>query len=150
MSGESAAYKWLRQNIFTHPHRCDRVENLMVAGMPDVNVKLLECAELWLEIKAPVEPKRATTRLIGGSNHPVSVEQANWFLRQRRAGGRAAFWVATDKRRILVPGAYADRLNDMTLSQVAEASAWLQMNEERLTWTSKQSLLLALKNLNGS
>lgn len=146
MSGETAAYQWLRSNLFKHPHRVDRVENLVVVGMPDVNVKMVGREEFWLEVKAPVEPKRQSTALFG-SNHRVSQDQMNWFLRQRRAGGKAFFWIATDKRRMLLSGAYADRLNQMTMAEVTEAALWLMVNGQPFTTNHKEELLSCFNRL---
>jgi len=120
---EKTGYQWMRK-IFRSPHRVDRIENLLVAGMPDVNVKVVQGIECWVEIKSPTEPKRSSTALIGGSNHPVSQDQKNWFLRQRKAGGHAMFFIVTDKRRMLVPGIYADQLNEMTVNEILEVANW--------------------------
>jgi len=123
---EKVEYKWLKENVLRSPHRCDRVENLLGEGMPDVNACVKGGREFWLELKAPTEPKRATTALIGGSNHPVLQSQKNWFLSQRKAGGIAFFWIGTDKRRMLIPGLYADQLNEMTLTELLDAALWTQ------------------------
>lgn len=146
MSGETAAFTWLRQNVFVSPNRADRIENLLVLGMPDVNVKMVGREEFWLEIKAPVEPKRESTALFG-SNHGVSQDQANWFLRQRRAGGKAFFWIATDIRRMLVPGIYADALNKMTMAEITEAAVWLMPNRQRFTPQLREELLSCFSRL---
>jgi hypothetical protein len=120
---EKTEYSWLKENIFRPPHRCERVENLLVFGMPDVNVCLSGGDEFWLEIKSPVEPKRPSTSLLK-SQHGVSQDQKNWFLAQRRAGGRAMFWIGTDKRRILLPGAHADFANELTVGEMLERALW--------------------------
>jgi hypothetical protein len=59
-----------------------------------------------------------------GSNHKVSQDQANWMLRQFRAGGRAFFLIATDKRWILISGAFADEINKMTVAELVESARW--------------------------
>jgi hypothetical protein len=128
---EKTEYSWLKENIFRPPNRCERVENLLVFGMPDVNVCLTGGEEFWLEIKSPVEPKRSTTPLLK-SQHGVSQEQKNWFLAQRRAGGRAMFWIGTDKRRILLPGVYADVLNTLTVGELLERCVWSGEKGERI------------------
>lgn len=120
---EKTAYNWLKKNVFRSPHRIDRIENLVGTGMPDVNGCVVRGFEFWLEVKNPTEPKRPSTPLFG-SNHKVSQEQANWFLTQRKAGGRCLFWIVTDKRRMLVPGIYADTLNKMTVSEIVEVACW--------------------------
>lgn len=122
---EKNEYQWLKDNVLKSPHRCDRVENLLVIGMPDVNACVKGGREFWIEIKSSKEPVRATTPLLG-SNHRVSQDQANWFLRQRKAGGIAFFWLGTDKRRMLIPGLYGDQINKMTINELLEAALWAQ------------------------
>ena len=132
MKPEQRGYQWLRKHI-TPPSRVDRIENLMVLGMPDVNIKLVNCPEFWVEIKAPNEPVRTTTPLIGGRNHGVSQDQKNWFLRQHKARGHAFFLLCTNKRTLLVPGLYADELNSMTLAQVRQVSRIDLFHHEAIT-----------------
>lgn len=137
---ETNEFKWLKKNVFAPPARCERVENLIAAGWPDTNY-CIGGVEGWIEIKAPKEPARASTALFG-SNHKLSRDQANWILAQRRAGGRAWIWIGTDKRRILLPGIYADRLNTMTLDEVLEAAVWSRMNGSKF---DKQELIQCFK-----
>ena len=49
---------------------------------------------------------------------------ANWFLRQRKAGGKAYFLIATDKRWMLLPGFLADEINKMTVPELLEQCVW--------------------------
>lgn len=121
---EAAEQSWLKKFVFKSPARCERVENLLIFGMPDTNCCIPPGHEFWLEIKSPTEPKRPSTALIGGRCHPLSQDQKNWFLAQRRAGGRAYLWVGTDKRRMLLPGAIADQFNEMTVAQCIEVALW--------------------------
>lgn len=126
---EKNASKWLRETAFRSPHRYDRIENVVGTGIPDVNVKVVGGCEAWIEIKSPTEPKRSTTPLLGtgGRNHNVSQEQKNWFLKQRKAGGVAMFFIATDKRRMLIPGQYADQLNEMTVDELMDVASWASL-----------------------
>lgn len=122
---ESTDYKNFKKNVPQAGDRLDRVENVVVTGMPDINF----CSggvECWIEQKSPIEPKRKTTPLFG-SNHKVSQEQANWMLRQRKAGGRCYFLISTDKRWILVGGFLADQLNTMTVDEIVEQAVWSTM-----------------------
>jgi hypothetical protein len=119
---ESNDYKTFKKNVPQLGDRLDRIENAVVTGMPDINF----CSggvECWVELKSPKEPVRTTTRLFG-SNHRVSQEQANWMLRQRRAGGRCYVLIATDKRWILIGGGLADQINDMTVDQLIDNAVW--------------------------
>lgn len=119
---ESSEYRTLRRNITGPYDRIDRIENLMVLGMPDINF----CSngrECWIEQKSPREPKRKSTKLFA-SNHKVSVDQANWMKRQTTAGGRAFFLIVTDLRWLLLPGSLADEINDMTVNQAVAAALW--------------------------
>jgi hypothetical protein len=131
---EKADYATLRSKVVKGRRRLDRVENVVLAGMPDVN-GCFDGVEFWLEMKSPTEPKRKSTPLFG-SNHRVSQEQKNWFLRQLQAGGNAYFYVCTDKRYLLLPGGLADRINEMTVEQLVEKALWHwpKPNRSRMAW----------------
>ncbi len=119
---ESADYKLFRKNVPEPRDRIDRVENVVVDGMPDINA-CIEGTEVWIEQKSPKEPVRATTPLFG-SNHRVSQSQMNWFLRHRKAGGKGYFLIVTDKRWILISGVHADSINNMTVDELIEQCTW--------------------------
>lgn len=119
---ESTDYKTFKKNVPQPGDRLDRIENVVVTGMPDINM-CIGGVEVWIEQKSPKEPVRRTTPLFG-SNHKVSQEQANWMLRQRKAGGRCYFLISTDKRWILVGGFLADQLNTMTVDELLEQAIW--------------------------
>jgi hypothetical protein len=119
---ESSDYKTFRRNVIGPHDRIDRIENVMVAGMPDVNF-CIDGVEGWIEQKSPKEPKRKSTKLFG-SNHKVSVDQSNWMKRQTTAGGKAYFLIVTDLRWLLLDGAWADEINNMSVNQIVAASAW--------------------------
>lgn len=119
---ESTDYKTFKKNVPQPGDRLDRIENVVVTGMPDINM-CIGGVEVWIEQKSPKEPVRRTTPLFG-SNHKVSQEQANWMLRQRKAGGRCYFLISTDKRWILVGGFLADQINSMTVDELMEQAAW--------------------------
>lgn len=97
--------------------RLDRVENAVTSGQPDVN-GCLSGEDVWIELKAPKEPKRATTVLMtSNGNHQLLQSQINWFARQRQAGGIAFILVRTDKRMMLVDGTkHADDFNKWTVN----------------------------------
>lgn len=95
--------------------------------MPDVNYCFVG-VEGWIELKAPLEPKRADTALFG-SNHGVEVEQANWMLRQSRARGRSWLFIATPARLLLIDGAIvgqrgAEQINSMSAHALERIAVW--------------------------
>ena len=113
---ETNDYKVLKKNLPQGRDRLDRIENVVVIGMPDINF-CSENVECWIEQKSPKEPVRGTTRLFG-SNHKVSQDQMNWFKRQLDAGGNAYFLIVTDKRWMLIGGELADEINNMTVDEL--------------------------------
>ena len=121
---EVSAYRWLRNEVAVARlgDRLDRLENLVGAGMPDVN-GCFNGSEFWIEVKAPTEPKRASTPLFG-SNHKLSQEQKNWIKRQQMANGRVHIFIATDQRKILIDGKHAEKINEMTLAEIIGLSMW--------------------------
>lgn len=119
---ESTDYKTFKANVPQPGDRLDRIENVVVTGMPDINM-CIGGTEVWIEQKSPKEPVRKTTALFG-SNHKVSQEQANWMLRQRKAGGKCYFLISTDKRWMLVGGFLADQLNSMTVDEILDNAVW--------------------------
>jgi len=119
---EKKAYKKLREKIIKFNDRIDRIENYIVAGMPDINLCIEGC-EFWIELKAPTEPKRATTPLFG-SNHKLSQAQKNWFKRQWQSGGQAFILIVSFNRWILMPCDMADDINEMTIKQLVEKCLW--------------------------
>lgn len=121
--GEKASYNAMRKGIMQRRDRIDRVENIVVDGMPDVSMCLVGIGDVWIEDKSPREPKRPTTRLFG-SNHRLSVQQINWLLVQKQAGGRCFVFIDTDKRRLLIDGKHADSINEMTVAELIEISVF--------------------------
>lgn len=126
---ESADYKAFKRNVVEPLDRLDRVENMMLTGMPDTNY-CGDSKECWIEFKSPTEPKRPTTKLFG-SNHKLSQEQKNWMLRQKNAGGRAFVLIVTDKRWLLIDGIHADAINEMTVQELVEIASWHATNPIR-------------------
>jgi len=119
---ERAHYHTLRQHLCQHPDRMDRVENGVMAGMPDINM-CSHGVEVWIEMKSPREPRRSTTPLFG-SNHPVSQDQLNWFLRHTRAGGRGYLLISTNAQWLLVPGACLEAINTLSLEAIVAIAVW--------------------------
>lgn len=123
MKPEARLWQLVRENLWRPSDRLDRVENAVISGQPDVN-GCLSGEDVWVELKAPKEPKRSTTRLMtAGGNHVLLQSQINWFARQKQAGGIAFILVRTDRRMMLVDGTkHGDRFNDMTAGEMADAS----------------------------
>lgn len=117
---EQTAYQRFRKYVIRHPDRIDRMENLIAAGTPDVNV-CMEGVESWIEIKQPTEPKRADTPLFG-SSHRLSQDQMNWIKRQVSAKGRVFVLIVTDKRWLLLHGRHADAINDLDVATLIHVS----------------------------
>ena len=138
---ETNDYKVLKKNLPQGRDRLDRIENVVVIGMPDINF-CSENVECWIEQKSPKEPVRGTTRLFG-SNHKVSQDQMNWFQRQLDAGGNAYFLIVTDKRWMLIGGELADEINNMTVDELLKASLWSTPKpvKDKASWqTLRQAL----------
>jgi hypothetical protein len=103
-----------------------RVENLVMAGMPDVHAVAAGIENLhgfcgWVELKSVTTPKRAGTRLMGGEG--LNKDQINWHLIYTKFGGRS--WVLcrdSGKRLYLVPGHLARDMNEYTADQMRAAS----------------------------
>src|SRR4249919_4400266 len=98
---ENKLWQNMRTNMLTKGDRVDRIENSVSSGAPDVN-GCLAGEDVWVELKAPTEPKRAETPLMtSNGNHPLLQSQINWFARQAQAGGIAYILIRTDKRLML-------------------------------------------------
>lgn len=138
---EQNDYSSFRKNVVRGNDRIDRIENIRVDGMPDTNV-CLSGIEAWIEFKSPKEPKRATTPLFG-SNHKVSQDQKNWFLRQTLAGGRCYFLIVSNKHGMLLPGQQADYINLMTVAELLKAALWSAPRPLRaMDWARLREILL--------
>lgn len=127
MKPEARLWQVMKDNMFLPGiDRADRVENAVISGQPDVN-GCLQGEDVWVELKAPVEPKRATTVLMtSNGNHPLLQSQINWFAKQRQAGGIAFILVRTDKRMMLIDGTkHGDHFNTYTVAQMIEASIYV-------------------------
>jgi hypothetical protein len=103
----------------------ERVENQLIAGMPDVHYVCRNGAG-WIELKAAVVPVRPTTPLLGKGG--LSQEQINWHIKYSQFGGVSFVLVRYDVGGIfLVDGRKAPVLNDMPLMEMADhtlANSW--------------------------
>lgn len=123
---ESAAFTRLKRGILFPGDRVERVENGISEGMFDVNY-CIAGREGWLEIKAPLVPKRPDTQLLGGG-HGILLSQANWALKQQKAFGRCYLYVATVRASMLLPASMIvdyEATNRMSLRELSARSLWL-------------------------
>lgn len=146
---EANTFKRLRERLTRPEDRFERVENGIGAGMPDVNY-CFAGAEGWIELKAPLEPARESTQLLGCSgNHPLSIDQVNWFIVQHRAAGRVHLFVATRRRLLLIPAQQVIRLsleiNKLSASQLERITSWKATVPvmDQAVWFSLRSKLVA-------
>ncbi len=123
MKPEARLWQAIRENMWRPGDRLTRIENSVLSGSPDVN-GCLQGEDVWIELKAPTEPKRAMTPMLSRSgNHPLLLSQVNWFAQQRQAGGIAFILLRTDKHIFLVDGTkHADDINDWPVSTFIEQS----------------------------
>jgi hypothetical protein len=89
-----------------------RVENLVMAGMPDLYVE-----GVWVELKAPTRPKRDTTPLLGREG--LNPDQVNWHLQAARKNVRSYVLIRDDLGHLyLLRGVHAAELNGWPRSRV--------------------------------
>lgn len=107
----------------------ERIENLVVVGMADVNgITAPSGREWWIELKSAPGPKRATTRVFG-EKYGLSIDQVNWHL-ERASYGARTYILGEDRLRArvyLVHGKDAAHFNEMAnidLWDCAAASTW--------------------------
>lgn len=142
---EAAVFQRLKGHVSRPEDRFDRVENGLGAGCPDVNYCFFG-KEGWLEIKAPLLPAREDTGLFS-SQHDVSIDQSNWFIRQRRAGGRAFLFVATEKVLLLLPPELVIEnkvVNSLPMIELRERALWWSgIPVPQLSWVDLRGALRA-------
>lgn len=123
MKPEARLWQAIKNKLALPRDRFDRIENSLGSGYPDVNATI-DAEDIWIELKAPAEPKRTITPLMtANGNHPLLESQINWFCRQRQAGGIAFILVRTERHLMLVDGTqHAKVFNDWTLTQMCAAA----------------------------
>ena len=119
MKPEARLWQSVKNSLGRVGDRLDRIENSVGSGYPDVNVTF-DSEDIWIELKAPKEPKRKTTPLMtSNGNHCLLDSQINWFIRHRQADGIAFILVRTDKRLMLVDGTkHAKVFNHWTVDEM--------------------------------
>lgn len=142
---EKIAYQKFREKAIKPLDRCDRIENVVGVGNPDVNF-CIEGIEGWIEIKCPKEPKKPLTPLFG-SNHKLSQAQMNWFLRQRNSGGVGWVLIVTDKNRwILIDGCkYGDEINFLSVNLLVSKAAFKAVHPDSTDFLFMRNTLMSKK-----
>lgn len=122
---EKNSYRKFRSNILRANDRINRVENIYLDGMFDVNC-CINGNEFWMEIKTPDEPFRKATPLFG-SNHKFSIDQINWAISQCNAGGRCYAYIETNLRAMLIDLNDIDisLINTFTVDEFIELAIWV-------------------------
>jgi len=108
-----------------------RMENIAADGFPDVYVM---GSGNWVELKAPTKiPKREGTPVLGCEG--LRISQKNWNM-QNTQGGRVRSFILIrlpgTRELLLIPGALAMIVNDMTLKELRAASIasdWATINQ---------------------
>lgn len=110
----------------------ERVENVVVAGMPDIYIAACGGKSRWVEMKAVVRPKRDTTRYLGDEG--LNVDQINWHLLAAKKQVRSYVLVRDDHKDLrMVSGAHAATLNDLSIiefDKLAVARSWPEVLKE--------------------
>ena len=111
MARETGLWNWLRgaSRDMRETLHMDRVENMTMKGMPDVEGHLVGQRQFWMELKSSERPAR--------SNTPIRFKvrdreaQVVWLEKRRAVGGLA--WLllqvgsGAQRRLYLVPGEHA-------------------------------------------
>lgn len=109
----------------------ERIENLVGVGIPDVWFLAHTGLIMPTELKAIQGwPARATTRVLG-PKAGLSVDQRNWHLTWKQAGGTSAVLVGVGgDRQYLFHGRLHDEINDFTQQDFYDrcaASTWYEI-----------------------
>ena len=117
-----------------------RVENLVMAGPPDVN-GCYKGVEFWLELKhKDAVPARDSTPIFreGVGLRP---EQVVWLHRRARHGGRCWILGRAGESIWLVHGRHAKAFNDAGYLQLVELSDWW-WNGKKVDWKGLLSTIV--------
>ena len=120
---ERDANAWMRNALKGPGVRLTRVENLVNDGTPDIN-GTVDSTDFWIETKAPNEPAKLSTKLFGTRSHSFNQDQKNFALAHIKAGGNMWAFLATENRKLLVPGVYIEYLNEMSYGDILKAVVW--------------------------
>lgn len=130
MNREGKFWGRIVEGLWRADRMLNRIENGVLDGMPD-SYLVIRSVMGWMELKCPIEPKRATTALFSGA-HQLSQMQRNWLLSHRQAGGRGWIAIETENWVLLLGARHSDLINTSTLEQLirlADFSAQRPMKE---------------------
>lgn len=109
-----------RNNV--HHFWLQRMECALSLGVPDVVVG----GSVWVELKAPKRPARATTALL--HEYGLSVDQINWHLKAAAIGARSYILIRDDRHELfLISGDFAKDINGYNVQDMrirSWASTW--------------------------
>lgn len=108
-----------------------RIENLCVAGMPDVAAITTLGDTRWVELKAPTPRKKAETPVLG-DREGMNVHQRGWHLKAAAMNVPSYILVRVEKDVFLVSGRFAAEINDWPLERMrklAACSNWKEIVE---------------------
>jgi len=116
-----------------------RVENMVGAGMPDVNF-CYKGVEGWVELKhADKPPARDSTPVYhSGGLRP---DQIVWIHKRARAGGRVFVLARCGESIFLVPGRFAKEFNDLTYPELIDYSSWWTAKKRGVDWAGLLEVL---------
>lgn len=99
----------------------ERIENMVSEGIPDVRVAWRPGGHTFVELKAPIAPKREATPLM--KNDGLRISQINWHIKTHSLGGRSWVLIRDDRGRVLfVPGRLAAEMNQMSYGDLLAES----------------------------
>lgn len=99
-----------------------RIENAVGVGIPDVlAVGRGRGVDVWIELKAPISPRRSSTRLMGDEGARPS--QIGWHLKAAVYGVESYFLIKSSGGGLyLIDGAEARNVNELTETELTEQS----------------------------
>lgn len=119
MARESAVRSRIAALLQTHGFFTQSIESETTPGLPDMYWRFDKDHSGWVEFKKVTKiPARDTTSLFESYNHPLLLEQQNWFTEELKRGGTADIIVAWERKYFLVPGSYHLTFNSFTLSRL--------------------------------
>ncbi len=134
---EANTWKRMREGILGVEPMADlsRVENMVEAGMPDVNFCLGIGVEGWIELKHRGEmPDREGTPVF--SNCGLRDAQIVWIHKRVKRGGRVFIYAQVDDMLFLVHGCWARVFNTWTMTElyaharfrhIGKSPPWLEL-----------------------
>lgn len=98
-----------------------RIENAVGEGIPDVYVASHTGRSAWVELKAPIKPVKATTRLLGTEG--LRQSQINWHIKAARMNLESYILIRdNDGQLYLLPSAIAAQINELSALELSRRS----------------------------